>query len=1003
MSRIASKKLKGITVEIGGDTTGLNDAIQKTIDLTSDVQQELREVNSALKFNPENTELLAQKQELLAKQVENTKNKLNILKEAQEQVEQTFANGDMAEEAYRAFQRELITTQSTLEHFENQLGIASGEIVDFGEDFEKAKSAIDENKQSISEHAGALAEMGQAAAKAVTAVAGAVTAVATYATKFSDDFTQALNHVQASTGATVDEIKQYKALMEEIYADGKGEDLNDIANSLSVVKQNFKDISDSADLKTITENALTLRDTFDFEVSESIRAVKMLMDKFGVSADEAYTLIAQGTQNGLNCQGDLMDIINEYSVHFSQLGYSAEEMLNAMQNGLNTGAFSVDKLGDAMKELGIRSIDLSESTKDAFSSLGLISDSTTAKIEELSDSQNKLSFEDYTAQISAGGESAKKAIKEIMTALAGVSDETERNRIAVELFGTMWEDVGSQGILAMSNLDGSVSTAKNTLEEINNVRYSDIGNQLETLKRSFEIGVIKPIGDEIAPLVSEMIDTIKSRLPDVKQKVIELIEAVKPQLPEIKEMLKTVVSAVKEFGNFIIEHGGVIISVLAGIVAGIMAFHVVSIIQLAIGVFQTLFLVIKSGCTVVQFFNLICSANPYAVIAGIVIGLIAALVTGITLLWNNCEVFRNSITNLWDGIKLMVADIWNWIVEQYNNFVAIIDLLKIIFSGAIQAIRDKIQEFKDTWIGIWDIIKAKAEEFSLKFIEIKDGIVNIFTEKIPSAISAFKDSWIAVWDGVKLMVADIWNWIVEQYNNFVAIIDLLKIIFSGAIQAIRDKIQEFKDTWIVIWDIIKAKAEEFSLKFTEIKDGIVSVFTEKIPSAIVAFKDSWIAVWDGVKQKFEEIWSSFEGIAKAPINSIIGLINGLISGINWLINGLNTVSITIPDWVPEIGGNSFGISLPYVNEIPYLAKGGILEQGSAIVGEAGAELLTIASGKAIVQPLTNNTTNSSIGTTNNYYNSTYEINATISNDYDVTKLAYQLEFNRRQNEMAVGK
>lgn len=896
---MASSKIKGITVEIGGNTTGLDKALQGINRTTGDLRGELTEVEKALKFNPENTELIAQKQELLAQQVENTKNKLNVLKEAQEQVERTFANGDMAEEAYRAFQRELITTQSTLEHFENQLGIASGEIVDFGEDFEKAKSAIDENKQSISEHAGALAEMGQAAATAVTAVA-------TYATKFSDDFTQALNHVQASTGATVDEIKQYKALMEEIYADGKGEDLNDIANSLSVVKQNFKDISDSADLKTITENALILRDTFDFEVSESIRAVKMLMDKFGVSADEAYTLIAQGTQNGLNRQGDLMDIINEYSVHFSQLGYSAEEMLNAMQNGLNTGAFSVDKLGDAMKELGIRSIDLSESTKDAFSSLGLISDSTTAKIEELSDSQNKLSFEDYTAQISAGGESAKKAIKEIMTALAGVSDETERNRIAVELFGTMWEDVGSQGILAMSNLDGSVSTAKNTLEEINNVRYSDIGNQLETLKRSFEIGVIKPIGDEIAPLVSEMIDTIKSRLPDVKQKVIELIEAVKPQLPEIKEMLKTVVSAVKEFGNFIIEHGGVIISVLAGIVAGIMAFHVVSIIQLAIGVFQTLFLVIKSGCTVVQFFNLICSANPYAVIAGIVIGLIAALVTGITLLWNNCEVFRNSITNLWDGIKLMVADIWNWIVEQYNNFVAIIDLLKIIFSGAIQAIRDKIQEFKDTWI--------------------------------------------------------------------------------------------------VIWDIIKAKAEEFSLKFTEIKDGIVSVFTEKIPSAIVAFKDSWIAVWDGVKQKFEEIWSSFEGIAKTPINSIIGLINGLISGINWLINGLNTVSITIPDWVPEIGGNSFGISLPYVNEIPYLAKGGVLSQGSAIVGEAGAELLTIASGKAIVQPLTNNTTNSSsIGTTNNYYNSTYEINATISNDYDVTKLAYQLEFNRRQNEMAVGK
>ena len=975
VSKIASKKLKGITVEIGGDTTGLNDAIQKTIDLTSDVQQELREVNSALKFNPENTELLAQKQELLAKQVENTKNKLNVLKEAQEQVEQTFANGDMAEEAYRAFQRELITTQSTLEHFENQLGIASGEIVDFGEDFEKAKSAIDENKQSISEHTEALAEMGQSAAKAVTAVAGAVTAVATYATKFSDDFTQALNNVQASTGATADETEKLADTIQAVYADNLGEGFEDIATAVTTVRQTFKNL-DSDSLTGLTKNALILRDTFDFDVTESINAVDQLMQNFGITSEEAFNLIAQGVQNGLNENGDLLDTIKEFSGDFSGAGLSAEEMFNVLKKGTENSAYNINMIGDAMNEFGIRTKEGTDDVKLAFETLGLTAidysekisdtkqamddyskkiedlegklndayyqqskftdatddytraknqqaiDKYIAEINELSDNYNScgdtlriftekqeqsgVSYDELQQKLASGGNSAKEVFNQIITALSSVEDPVVQNTAGVALFGSMWEDMGAKAILSLKDTQGEISTTKNTIEEINNIKYSDIGNQLETLKRSFEVDVIKPVGDEIAPLVSEVIENIKSRLPDVKQKVTELIEAVKPQLPEIKEMLKTVVSVIKEFGSFIIEHGGVIISVLAGIVAGIMAFHVVSIIQLAIGVFQTLFLVIKSGCTVVQFFNLICSANPYAVIAGIVIGLIAALVTGITLLWNNCEGFRNFIINLWDGIKLMVADIWNWIVEQYNNFVAIIDLLKIIFSEAIQAIRDKIQEFRDTWI--------------------------------------------------------------------------------------------------VIWDIIKAKAEEFSLKFTEIKDGIVSVFTEKIPSAISAFKDSWIAVWDGVKQKFQDIWESFEGIAKAPLNSIIGLINGVISGVNWLINSLNTISFTVPDWVPEIGGNSFGISLPYVNEIPYLAKGGILEQGSAIVGEAGAELLTIASGKAIVQPLTNNTTNSSsIGTTNNYYNSTYEINATISNDYDVTKLAYQLEFNRRQNEMAVGK
>lgn len=971
---MASSRIKGITVEIGGNTTGLDKALQGINRTTSDLRGELTEVEKALKFNPENTELLAQKQELLAKQVENTKNKLNVLKEAQEQVEQTFANGDMEEEAYRAFQRELITTQSTLEHFENQLGIASGEIVDFGEGFEKAKSAIDENKQGISEHTEALAEMGQAAATAVTAVAGAVTAIATYATKFSDDFTQALNNVQASTGATADETEKLADTIQAVYADNLGEDFEDIATAVTTVRQTFKNL-DSDSLTGLTKNALVLRDTFDFDVAESINAVDQLMQNFGITSEEAFNLIAQGVQNGLNENGDLLDTIKEFSGDFSGAGLSAEEMFNVLKKGTENSAYNINMIGDAMNEFGIRTKEGTDDVKFAFETLGLTAidysekisdtkqamddyskkiddlkgklndayyqqskftdatddytraknqqaiDKYIAEINELSDNYNScgdtlriftekqeqsgVSYDELQQKLASGGNSAKEVFNQVITALSSVEDPVVQNTAGVALFGSMWEDMGAKAILSLKDTQGEISTTKNTIEEINNVRYSDIGNQLETLKRSFEVDVIKPVGDEIAPLVSEVIENIKSRLPDVKQKILEIIEAVKPHMPEIKETLKTVVSAVKEFGNFIVEYGGLIISVLAGIVAGIMAFHVVSIIQLAIGVFQTLFLVIKSGCTVVQFFNLICSANPYAVIAGIVIGLIAALVTGITLLWNNCEVFRNSIINLWDGIKLMVADIWNWIVEQYNNFVAIIDLLKIIFSGAIQAIRDKIQEFRDTWI--------------------------------------------------------------------------------------------------VIWDIIKAKAEEFSLKFTEIKDGIVGVFTEKIPSAISAFKDSWIAVWDNVKQKFEEIWSSFEGIAKAPINSIIGLINGLISGINWLINGLNTVSITIPDWVPEIGGNSFGISLPYVNEIPYLAKGGVLSQGSAIVGEAGAELLTIASGKAIVQPLTNNTTNSSIGTTNNYYYSTYEINASIASDYDVTKLAYQLEFNRRQNEMAVGK
>ena len=92
----------------------------------------------------------------------------------------------------------------------------------------------------------------------------------------------------------------------------------------------------------------------------------------------------------------------------------------------------------------------------------------------------------------------------------------------------------------------------------------------------------------------------------------------------------------------------------------------------------------------------------------------------------------------------------------------------------------------------------------------------------------------------------------------------------------------------------------------------------------------------------------------------------MIGAINWAIDGINSLSFDVPDWVPGIGGESWGFNLPNIPDIPYLAKGGILSRGSAIVGEAGPELLTLAGGKAIVQPLTGGTVVNQKNYFNNY-------------------------------------
>lgn len=122
----------------------------------------------------------------------------------------------------------------------------------------------------------------------------------------------------------------------------------------------------------MTTNALTLRDTFEMDVAESTRAATQLMQQFGISGDEAYNLIAQGAQQGLNQNGDLLDVINEYSNQYAQAGLSAEDMFNSIQNGANEGVWSIDKMGDAFKEFNIRMND--GTANEYLTSLGLNAD-----------------------------------------------------------------------------------------------------------------------------------------------------------------------------------------------------------------------------------------------------------------------------------------------------------------------------------------------------------------------------------------------------------------------------------------------------------------------------------------------------------------------------------------------------------------------------------------------------------------------------------------------------
>jgi phage-related minor tail protein len=285
----------------------------------------------------------------------------------------------------------------------------------------------------------------------------------------------------------------------------------------------------------------------------------------------------------------------------------------------------------------------------------------------------------------------------------------------------------------------------------------------------------------------------------------------------------------------------------------------------------------------------------------LIIMAIAALVAAFIYLWNNCEEFREFWINLWDTISSAFSAVWD----------AIVNFFTVTIPDAWNSVVDFFWQGYYTWQSIWQSI---GDFFS----GIWDGIVSFFTETIPNAWNSLVDF---CWQGYYA-----WQEVWQNVGDF----------FSG------------------IWD------------------GIVGFFTETIPNAWNGLMDIfnkigswWSGIWNGVRDTFSNVFNSLVNIAKQPINAIIGLINGIIDGLNWMIGGLNQFSFDIPDWVPIFGGKKFGINIPTIGKIPYLASGGVLSQGSAVVGEAGPELLTMMGTKAVVQPLTSSTTtNTNLGGVN---------------------------------------
>lgn len=642
-----------------------------------------------------------------------------------------------------------------------------------------------------------LATIQKAANKVSTVMTAGLAAMGTgaiaatkYLTDLGGEWQTATNQVAASTGAAGKELEGLRDVMEDVYAANYGDSVADVGDAVAMVNRNMANL-DQNGLTAATEGALALRDAFEYDVAESTRAAEAIRKNFGSSAEEAFSLIAAGAQNGLDYSGELIDTINEYSSQFAKLGFDADGMFNILQAGADGTAWNLDKVGDAIKEFSIRAIDGSDSTVEAFTSLGY-------------------NAENIMATFAAGGEGANKAFFDVINTLMAVDDQVERDALGVALFGTMWEDLGTEAMEAMAGASQAAYDTEGALEKINQVKYNDLDSAIQGIGRQMEVALLPAA------------DAVYQSLMDSMPEITEAMEEVSPVIAEIA-------------GDFADWAGG-------------------------------------------------------------------AISDGLPVLVDGIRDFANWAGKAYEKAKPFLSFLW----EHKGTVLAVAAALRVL-GPAIGAVTTAMNAFKTakTFMAILQSSGKIAQVTAAfqRFGSILTGPLGIIIAVAGAIALLYKN-----WDTVKAWLVNFGNTVNQIWTNFSNMV-------GNAIAAIGQKfpmLGAYLQGW---WESIQAAVDNVKAIFKNIIDFISNVFS-----------GNWSAAWQNIVNIFGNLFGMIVNLAKAPIN-------GVISAINWVISKINSISVTIPDWVPGVGGKTLGFNIP---TIPQLAEGGVATSPTlAEIGEGG--------------------------------------------------------------------
>ncbi len=483
---------------------------KKLEDLTEAYNAARKEIQAAAKEYGENS---TQVQELTAKYEKLIRSYENAVKAvdrnrsalAQQRNEQDAFGVEIEQstEKITEFQTRLNNTQAAINRMTTELTQAQSKAIQYGEAFQSAGDKM----QTVGDK---IDGVGNALSVGVTTP---VLAAGTAIGKMAIDSENSLALLQGQLGLTAEESEKLQEVARGVYENGYGDSLDSCIADLAVLRQNVRESSDWT--SEMTQNTLqqieTITSLFDTNADEVTRTAQV-MKSSGLISDisEGLDLITYGFQNGANYSGEMLDTLREYSPQFVKLGMDGNDAMQYLIQGAENGAFNLDKVGDALKELSIRVVDGSDTTKQGFEAMGLSADEMAQKF-------------------AAGGDSAKQAFQETLDGLAGIEDPVQRNIAGVNLFGTMWEDLGETVILSLADVEGGLEGVEGATDRAAEGLNNTFSARATSLFREFQ-GSLLPLGEtlldlgeEALPVVEDGVEKLTDFLDDLDEKTAQNI------------------------------------------------------------------------------------------------------------------------------------------------------------------------------------------------------------------------------------------------------------------------------------------------------------------------------------------------------------------------------------------------------------------------------------------------------------------------------------------------